>query len=66
MQRQKLRPLKKPEFAVKVKELLALLEKEQKANGDTLPLSVAEPKSGDWTPPKKGPPKAKDKKDNLQ
>jgi arylsulfatase A-like enzyme len=42
----------KPERAEKVKELLALLEKEQRHFGDKAPLTVAKPKPAEWTPPR--------------
>lgn len=41
----------KPKHAAKVKEMLALLEKEMRANDDPTPLAVASPGSGQWTPP---------------
>lgn len=44
----------KPELAAKVTALLALLEKEQKKHGDTVPLRVSNPKPAEWTPPQKG------------
>ncbi len=43
----------KLEQAARVMALTALLEKEQKQYGDTAPLNVAKPKTGEWTPPKK-------------
>ena len=43
----------KPEQAARVRALTALLAKEQKQFGDTTPLTVAKPNSGEWTPPKK-------------
>lgn len=42
----------KPDQAARVAALTALLEKEQKRNGDTAPLKVANPKPAEWTPPK--------------
>jgi len=44
----------KPEHAAKVKELLTLLEAEQKRSGDKTPLTVEKPLLAEWTPPKKG------------
>ncbi|MBI5395950.1 MAG: sulfatase-like hydrolase/transferase [Verrucomicrobia bacterium] len=44
----------KPGHAAKVKEMLALLEKEMRANDDPTPLTVANPRSPDWTPPAAG------------
>jgi arylsulfatase A-like enzyme len=49
----------KPEHAARVSALTALLEKEQKQYSDTTPLTVSNPKSGEWTPPQKGNPVAK-------
>ena len=40
----------KPEFADKIKELTALLEKTRKEYGDTAPLQVATPTPAAWTP----------------
>ncbi len=45
-----------PGQASRVRDLLALLEKEQKRQGDTAPLRVATPKPAEWTPPGKKPP----------
>lgn len=42
----------KPEHAGKVREMMALLEQQQKAYDDVVPLTVADPKSAEWTPPK--------------
>jgi arylsulfatase A-like enzyme len=44
----------KPEYAAKVKELMAQLEKSQREFGDTCPLTVANPKPAQWTPPAPG------------
>ena len=44
----------KPEHAAKVKELLTLLEAEQKRYGDKTPLTVEKPLPAEWTPPNKG------------
>ena len=44
----------KPEHAAKVAEMMALLEKEMAAHGDTFPLKVANPKPAAWTPPAPG------------
>jgi arylsulfatase A-like enzyme len=41
----------RPEHAARIRELMAALVKEQKQFGDTAPLTVANPKSGDWKPP---------------
>ena len=41
--------------AARVKEMLALLTAEQKKCGDTCPLTVANPKSAQWSPPDKLP-----------
>ena len=51
----------KPEHAAQVGTLLALLEKERKLAGDDVSLTVANPKSGAWTPPKPRGTKPKDK-----
>jgi arylsulfatase A-like enzyme len=39
-----------PEYAGKIKELTALLEKTGKALGDTAPLTVSSPGPAEWTP----------------
>ncbi len=44
----------KPDHAAKVKELLTLLEAEQKQSGDKTPLTVEKPLPAEWAPPKKG------------
>jgi arylsulfatase A-like enzyme len=44
----------KPEHAAKIKELLTLLQTEQKRYGDKTPLTVEKPLPAEWTPPKKG------------
>lgn len=44
----------KPEHAAKVKELLTLLEAEQKRYGDKTSLTVEKPLPAEWTPPTKG------------
>jgi arylsulfatase A-like enzyme len=41
----------RPEFAGKIKELTALLEKTRKEYGDSAPLQVAHPGPAAWTPP---------------
>ena len=41
----------KPEHAAKVTELMALLQKEMTAYADPTPLTVANPKPAEWTPP---------------
>ena len=43
----------KPEHADRVKELLALMRREQAAHGDKQPLEVANPKPATWSPPGK-------------
>ncbi|MCX7005799.1 MAG: hypothetical protein NTY53_00840, partial [Kiritimatiellaeota bacterium] len=43
----------KPEFADKVKAMLALLAQQQKLYDDPAPLTVAEPRPAAWTPPDK-------------
>lgn len=43
----------KPEHAEKVKEMLAVMRREQSAHGDSLPLEVANPKPAAWSPPEK-------------
>lgn len=43
----------KPNHAAKVAELLALLGKEQQLCGDTAPLTIANPKPAEWSPPAK-------------
>jgi arylsulfatase A-like enzyme len=52
----------KSEYSAKVKEMMTLLEQQQKAYGDEHPLTVANPKSPEWTPPKPGAPPAEGKK----
>ena len=47
----------KPEYAARVKEMLALLADAQKQCGDTCPLTIADPKPAKWTPPDKVPAK---------
>jgi arylsulfatase A-like enzyme len=44
----------KPEFADKIKELTALLEKTRKKYGDSTPLHVDNPAPAAWTPPANG------------
>ena len=44
-----------PEYAARLKEMLALLAKAQKKCGDTCPLTVANPKPAKWSPPEKLP-----------
>lgn len=41
-----------PENAAKVKELMAVLARQQKIYGDNCPLTVANPKSSEWSPEK--------------
>jgi arylsulfatase A-like enzyme len=43
----------KPEHAARIAALLALLQKEQKKYGDTVPLRVSDPKPAEWAPPRK-------------
>jgi arylsulfatase A-like enzyme len=43
----------KAEYASKAKELLTLLEAEQRRCGDKTPLAVEKPLPAEWTPPKK-------------
>ena len=47
----------KPDYAAKVAEMTALLEKEMQRYGDTAPLKVANAKPAEWTPPPPGSPK---------
>ena len=47
----------KPEYAARLKEMLALLAKAQKECSDTCPLMVANPKPAAWSPPEKLPAK---------
>jgi len=42
-----------PQYAAKVAELTARLQKEQQKSGDAEPLTVAHPKAAGWTPPAK-------------
>lgn len=49
----------KPEHTAQVRVLTALMEKEQKQFGDKAPLTIPNPKAGEWTPPKKGNPPGK-------
>jgi arylsulfatase A-like enzyme len=42
----------KPEHAAKLKEMLTLLQAEQKRYGDNVPLTVEKPLPAEWTPPK--------------
>lgn len=49
----------KPEHAAKVAELLALLKNEMAAHADQAPLTVANPKPAEWTPPAPGSQSAK-------
>ena len=44
----------KPEHAAKVAELTALLTKEMASHADKSPLTVANPKPAEWTPPAPG------------
>ena len=43
----------KPEYATKVVDMITLLKNEMGANGDQVPLNVAEPKPAAWAPPVK-------------
>ena len=47
----------KPEYAEKVKEMMAMLAQAQKDCDDQCPLTVANPKPAQWTPPAKLPEK---------
>ena len=47
----------KPENAAKVAELMKALQTQQAIFGDTEPLTVSNPKSGDWSPPSAKPAK---------
>jgi len=42
-----------PQYADKVTELTVRLEKEQRLSGDTTPLTAAQPRPAEWTPPAK-------------
>jgi arylsulfatase A-like enzyme len=44
----------KPQHAAKVAELMRLLQKEMTAHDDMTPLTVADPKPAEWTPPAPG------------
>ena len=44
----------KPEHAAKVAEMTALLTKEMASHADTFPLTVANPKPAEWSPPAPG------------
>jgi hypothetical protein len=52
----------KPEYAAKVKEMMALLEKAQKEVGDTCPLISEHPADAAWSPDKVKEEPAKPKK----
>ena len=43
-----------PEHAAKVAEMTALLQKEMTLHADTFPLTVANPKTAEWSPPAPG------------
>ncbi|MBI3878923.1 MAG: sulfatase-like hydrolase/transferase [Verrucomicrobia bacterium] len=43
-----------PEHKAKLAELTALLQKEMSSHADTFPLTVANPKPAEWTPPAPG------------
>lgn len=47
----------RPEYADRVKEMMAMLAQAQKQCDDTCPLTVANPKPAKWTPPDKLPTK---------
>lgn len=51
----------KPEHAAKVAELTALLKKEMAGHADNFPLTVANPKPAEWSPPAAGTKAAKKK-----
>ena len=44
----------KPEHKAKVAEMTALLQKEMTSHADTFPLTVANPKPAEWSPPAAG------------
>ncbi|MCK9640026.1 MAG: sulfatase-like hydrolase/transferase [Prolixibacteraceae bacterium] len=44
----------KPKFNAKLKEMTVLLKKEMASYADTFPLTVANPKPAEWTPPTSG------------
>ncbi len=52
---------KEPEEATRVASLLSQMEKLQKESGDQQPLFVANPKTGEWIPPREGTQKKKKK-----
>lgn len=56
----------KPEHAAKLTELTALLQKEMTAYADTTPLTVANPKPAEWTPPASGSKPAKKAKGKAE
>jgi arylsulfatase A-like enzyme len=49
----------RPGQASRVRALTALLEGEQRRYGDSAPLAVPHPRTGDWTPPRPGNPPGK-------
>jgi arylsulfatase A-like enzyme len=56
----------RPEHAAKVSELNARLTREMAGYADTTPLTVAQPKSGEWSPPLSGSTAAKRAKQKTQ
>jgi len=56
----------KPEHAGKLKEMMALLEQQQKLYDDDVPLKVPDPKSPKWTAPQGGGKKTSAKKDGKK
>jgi len=52
----------KPEYASKVKEMMALLEKTQPLYGDTVALTSATPQDPSWSPDKAGGEKPRKKR----
>ena len=51
----------KPEHAAKVAEMMEKLPAEMKRNGDTYPLTVANPSPAEWDPTSAAPKKKKNK-----
>jgi arylsulfatase A-like enzyme/lysophospholipase L1-like esterase len=51
-----------PEHAGRVTDMMDLLQREMRAYGDTTPLQVDQPASGDWSPPAQGPADARSRK----
>ena len=55
-----------PEHQAKLTELTALLQKEMAGHADTYPLTVANPKPAEWTPPKSGGNPARNAKEKTK